>query len=169
MDTLRKEIVRTWFLNARNSISGLRDGLGGSATEPRLHDANGLICVAIAYEAYAFGTFQKHSAEKNRKEFCTRFGNVIQLSNPTDLTQAIHALYVAGEVKDMTPNSTRPPVKVLNETDLGSIMAVIYRVRSNLVHGGKDVANDRSYELIRSSFIALYYILEKALVEDGIL
>ena len=172
LDQFRKEIIKVWFNRAKKHINGTINGFGNQPIATQLFYVDGLIYCTITYEAYLFGMFAEKTVKNNRKNLDRKFGNILKDSNlPDDLKNAINELYKEtniNHIKDMSGRSRRF-VWVKNKDDLDNILDVIYRIRSNLLHGGKELSNDRNFKLIKYSFIALYRILEIILKHEGLI
>jgi len=139
--------------------------------------AENLIFCCIAYEAYAFGKFQKAQMSENRRElsqkFHSSFEQFVQNRPPKDFKGALNNLKMEIDkelLDDMTPSSTRPSLDLPDKADLDRILEIIYRVRSNLLHGGKEVDQNmqRNMTLIKSSFILLYHIMNLIMKQEGL-
>lgn len=172
MDEFRKQIIKTWMARTderyRTPTAGFDTGF---------FYADNLVFCCIAYEAYAFGKFQKARMSENRidlsKKFQTSFKEFIENNPPEDFKEAFDNLKEKIDEKpleDMTPNSNRPPLDLPNKKDLDRVLEIIYRVRSNLLHGGKEVdpAMERNMTLIKSSFIILYHVMNLILEQEGL-
>ena len=61
------------------------------------------------------------------------------------------------------------PFQISNIKDLDQVLNAVYRVRNNLLHGGKDMKETNDMTLVLCASKVLYYILEKFLSKDGIL
>jgi len=172
MDEFRKQIVKSWVNRAderyRSSFPGFDVGF--------FHAENLIFC-SIAYEAYAFGKFQKSRMSQNRSDlsiqFQSSFEQLIESSPPDDLINSLNDLKSEinrSPLEDMTPNSNRIPLDLPDKKDLDRVLEIIYRVRSNLLHGGKDVdpTINRNMILVRSSFIILYHVMNMIIREEGL-
>jgi len=171
MDKLRKQIIKNWMDRVderyRSPSPGFNIGF---------FHADNLIFCCIAYEAYAFGKFQKARMSENRRElskiFQNSFEELIENEPPTDFKESLDNLKEEIDRKpleDMTPNLNRPPLDLPNKKDLDRVLEIIYRVRSNLLHGGKEVdpAMGRNMILISSSFIILYHVINMIIRQEG--
>jgi len=69
-------------------------------------------------------------------------------------------------IPDMSPGRRSRPKTINNLRDLTQVIDSIYRVRCNLFHGGKDINEIGDIALISASGKALYYILEKFLIQE---
>ena len=67
------------------------------------------------------------------------------------------------------PPRKRPPIKINNKDNLSEIIEVIYRVRSNMIHGNKTLNSERNKILIINSFHLIYNILDHILREEEII
>jgi hypothetical protein len=159
MDPLHKEIMSTWLEQAEVVI---RDEavMRVSNFESAVKLCNGMLSCSIAYDAYRTGRWGRGQSN-NRAKFAETFNSILLSENiPTNLETAIHELHLETRerpIKDMSGEYR--PVEIKDEKNLGEILKVIYRVRSNLIHGGKELSSGRSVRLIKSSFIALFWIM----------
>jgi len=172
MDEFRKKIIKSWMEKAEDRYRSPFPGF-----DVGFFFAENLIFCCIAFEAYAFGKFQKAHISANRKElskiFQASFEELIENNPPNDLSAALNELKDEIErspLDDMTPNSNRPPLDLPDKKNLDRILEIVYRVRSNLLHGGKEVdpAFQRNMTLIRSSFIILFHIMNLILGQEGL-
>ena len=61
------------------------------------------------------------------------------------------------------------PLDIIDVKDLNEVLNAVYRVRNNLLHGGKDMKETNDMTLVLCASKVLYYILEKFLSKEGIL
>jgi len=174
MDKFRKNIIKMW-------MSRVQEKYGSTTTlsyDTDLFYADNLIFCCIAYEAYAFGRFQKAQMSENRrtlsKTFQISFKELIESNSLKDFEEALNNLKEEIDKKpldDMTPNSNRPPLDLPDKKDMDRILEIIYRIRSNLLHGGKEVnpSIQRNMTLIVSSFIVLFHIMNLILKQEGLI
>lgn len=172
MDEFRKQIIKTWMDRADERYRATSPGFNTG-----FFHADNLIFCCIAYEAYAFGEFEKARMSENRKDLSTKFQNsfeqLIENGPPENFKEALKDLKEeidAEKIADMTPNSNRPSLDFPDEKDLDRVLEIIYRVRSNLLHGGKEVnpSMQRNMRLIKSSFVLLYHIMNLILEQEGL-
>jgi len=164
MDKYRKQIIKIWMSRADERYKSPSSGY----SEGFFYSDNLIFCF-IAYEAYVFGKFQKAQMAENRRELSQSFQQLFEESinknAPDDLKEALAGLKKEidkSPLQDMTPNSTRASLELPNKKDLDRVLEIIYRVRSNLLHGGKEL-NQRDIDLIKSSYIILYHIMTRIL------
>jgi len=164
IDEFRKVIVKTWMNRAKENYSGLVDGLN-----PGLFYADGLIYTWIAFEAYCCSEFPLWKVEDRNNTFSSKFQSFFEnMEMPERLNEALSKLY-KNPIKDMRPNSRKPPIQISDKSNLKQIIDIIYRIRCNLFHGGKEMNNQRDIELVKYSFYLLYGILDRILKQEGIL
>ena len=135
----------------------IKDGL-----KPGFTEAIGLVETCVAFEAFINELLYEKSISKK----INHFSNIYQIT----LTENLAALkkWIVPLKKeldeflltDMTPNSNRRDIGIDNPEKLENIIWVIYRVRSNLVHGSKSIDSPRNEILIGNSFHFLYSFLE---------
>lgn len=171
MDEFRKQIIKTWMNRAEE-----RYGSPFYGSNIGIFHADNLIFCCIAYEAYAFGKFQNALMSKNREQLSETYQNpfeeLIESTPPTDLNESIDNLKKEidrNQIEDMTPNSNRPSLDLPDKKDLDRILEIIYRIRSNLLHGGKEVDPliERNMVLIKSSYIVLFHIMKMIIREEN--
>lgn len=161
-----RELINTFMLEAK-SKHGMSSG-----TKPEYTLAIGLVDVSICFEAFSnflmpsesdlrvkrnnFSNIYQGLFEEQRKVF-EKWGNALKKE-----------LDENGYLKDMTPNSRKPDLPIKDTNQLIEIIDVIYRVRSNLVHGSKDLKQKRDRILIENSFRILYTLLEIIFAKERI-
>ena len=172
MDEFRKQIIKSWMARAQERYRTTSPGF-----DTGFFHADNLIFCCIAYEAYAFGEFQNARMSENRRDlrdkFQFSFEELIENEPPEDFKEALDNLKEEideEQIADMTPNSNRPSLSLPDKKNLDRILEIIYRVRSNLLHGGKEVdpTMQRNMTLIKSSFILLYHIMNLILEQEGL-
>lgn len=172
MDEFRKQIIKSWMERADERYRSPSPSFGVG-----FFHAENLIFCCIAYEAYAFGELQKRKMWQNRKELSIKyqssFEEIIENNPPDDLKDALDDLKREIDrelLDDMTPGSNNPPLDLPDKKDLDRVLEIIYRVRSNLLHGGKEVdpAIERNMTLIKSSYIVLYYVMNMIIRQEGL-
>lgn len=170
MEEFRKQIIKNWMDRAEERYRSPSPGFNIG-----FFHIDNLISCSIAFEAYAFGKFQKALVGENRRELSKNFQKsyeeLIENDPPCELKEALDNLKREIDRKtleDMTPNSTRDPLDFLDKKYLDRVLEIIYRVRSNLLHGGKDVdpTINRNMILVRSSFIILYHVMNMILRKE---
>ena len=173
MDEFRKQIIKSWMEKAKNRYTSASPDFN-----PAFFFAENLIYCCIAYEAYAFGKFQKTRMSQNRNDlsnqFQSLFEQLIEDSPPDDLISSLNDIkreINRRPLEDMTPNTSRNPLDLPDRRNLDRILEIIYRVRSNLLHGGKEVdpINERNMILIRSSFIILFHVMKMIIGEENLI
>lgn len=172
MDEFRKQIIKNWMGRVDKRYKSPSPGFNVG-----FFHADNLIFCCIAYEAYAFGKFKKAQMTENRKKlsetFKTSFKEFIENDSPEDFKEALDNLKeeINKELlQDMTPNSNRQDLDLPDKKDLDRVLEIIYRVRSNLLHGGKEVdpTFQRNMTLIKTSFIVLYHVMNLILEQEGL-
>lgn len=173
MYEFRKQIIKTWMDRAEESYSSPSHGFNIC-----FFHVDNLIFCCIAFEAYAFGKFQNATMSENRqqlsKTYQNSFDELIENAPPTDLKKSLDNLKEEidrNPIEDMTPNSKRRSLDLPDKKDLDRILEIIYRVRSNLLHGGKEVdpTFQRNMTLVKSSFIVLFHLMNLILEQEGLI
>lgn len=137
----------------------IRDGIGGE-----FQFAEILINCWIAFEAYSCLRYNLDGVQARINAFCREHAQNYKTdfeSLPSDLRENLARLS-KHKVHDMRPNhSSDPPKEIKDGKNLSEIMEVIYQVRNNLFHGGKDVQDIKDRNIIEHSAIILYRLLER--------
>jgi len=169
IDPDRKELINLFMLEAKGKQSSLIDGLGKHPLPQSYRDAISLVDVSIAFEAFInILDIDEPKVSEKIKIFTEKYKDLF-LSNKESLSEEIKNLKEELEklpLKDMTPKSKRPNIKIEDEEDLEKLLKIIYRVRSNLVHGSKSLNSTRNQLLIKNSFSLLYKIVEIVLIQE---
>lgn len=87
---------------------------------------------------------------------------------PDALREALNYLHNK-PVKDMTPNMPPNPKIIIDTKNLEEVINVIYRIRCNLFHGGKEIDMSPDKEYIENAAIILYYLLSAILHKEHLL
>jgi len=163
--TFRDEIIKHFMLRAKKGL-GIRSGLD------KFKDADVLINCWIAFEAFSCDRYKKDGVGERIANFCTAFekeykNNYAKL--PDVSRENVEALSKK-TIGDMRPSHlTDKPKKITDIKDLKQVMEVIYQVRNNLFHGGKNPAgNDDDFEKVRLSANVFYQILERYFIQSGL-
>ncbi len=172
MDNDRVELIRL-FMSEAFGKQNLSDGLRKN-TNPESYDkAVGLVEVMVPFEAFITALKPREGRIwKKREYFCSTYQDFF-IAFKKSCDKWINALFA--ELKDealvdMTPPPrTRPSIKIDDKNSLSDIIKVIYRVRSNLVHGNKTLNSRRNSLLIINSFHLMYDILYHILREEEII
>ncbi len=171
LDDFREEIVRTWFRRAEEHLQGTKNGLGQYQSDPRMFYSDGLIFCSITYEALLVGKFGEPHVRDNQQALSREFGKAGWATTLSgDANDAIQELWEESNRKPVEhmADQNQPAYRISDTDNLGDVLKVIYRVRSNLFHGGKELSSERNQRLIQSSCRALYGILGWVLRKEGI-
>jgi len=172
IDHDREELIRLFMSEASNKKQ-LQNGLAKHQYPQHYIEAIGLVEVCVAFEAFmnVLDT-EEPSIWKKRKLFSEMYQDLFE-SIYKELKNEITALIEElkkESLKDMTPKPrTREPIEAADNPNLEWITQVIYRVRSNLVHGNKSVNSSRNKTLISNSFYLLYKIMDAILRKEKII
>lgn len=172
IDNDMEELIRL-FMSEASGKQNLRDGLRINRNPESYEKAVGLVEVMVPFEAF-LTTMKPNepSIQKKRAFFSATYSDFF-LTFQKSCIQWINALHDELDtqlLKDMTPPpKTRSPIKINDKKSLSNIIEVVYRVRSNLVHGNKSLNSQRNEILIINSFHLIYVILDHILREEEIL
>ncbi len=153
----RHNIIKAWMEKSKKHYE-MRDGLGGE-----FQFAEILINCWISFEAYTCIKYNLEQVRGRINAFC-RDHEIRYTDNfdklPDDLRENVTRLSKYS-IQDMRPNhQSDQPKQIIDVKDLSSVMGVIYQIRNNLFHGGKDVQNINDKNVIEYSAITLYRLLE---------
>ena len=164
---LKKDLINA-FMSEAKTKNGINKGMNNN-----YNLAIGLVDVSISFEAFINELLpSEKSIFKKREKFSTDYQLVFEQNKAVFMNWANslkRELDNNGMLIDMTPQSTRPHIGINNPDSLSEIIEVVYRVRSNLVHGSKDLTEGRSKILIENSFKFLYNLLDIILRKEGII
>lgn len=175
MDEWRKEVAVA-FMDKAKEKTGSRDGLGRiPGISEGMFYAMGLVQCFVAFEAFCSWKFGVRDAKSNQERFCQEY-IVFTKGLTKGFTTEIGTLFKELQekpLKDMgNPNKRTLQIDKLeieNHEDLFRIFRVMYRVRGNIIHGGKEMKENRNINLMKNSFNLLYKILDNVLRKEGIL
>lgn len=157
----RELIIKGFMEKAKKEIVGPRSGFDSG-----FQSASILINCWIAFEAFTCLRYNIDGVQQRINKFVEEFSEDYKKhfpKSPDELRRAIIGL-MNYSVLDMRPSHQQDlPIKIEDGKDLEQVFEVIYRVRCNLFHGGKDMQEVRDIELVHYSGIVLYYVLEKIL------
>lgn len=161
-----EELIKLFMLEASNKRQ-LRDGLGKHQYPQHYKEAIGLVEVCVAFEAFINVLYVSECRIwKKRKLFSERYQDLfvsIKEGCSTEINNLIVELKKE-PLEDMTPEPKKQdPIQAEDNQNLDWIIKVIYRVRSNLVHGSKSLNSTRNQILISNSFNLLFKIMDAVL------
>lgn len=163
----RELILKGFIEKARKEVTGLSSGMNQG-----FQSAVGLTWAWISFEAFTCGKYKKDLVKERIIDFCADFAYNYQRdyeSMPDEFKRYMVGLK-SYSILDMRPqHSTAPPRKINNVRNLKEVLEAIYRVRNNLLHGGKDMQEINDMTLVLCASKVLYYILEKVFQEEGII
>lgn len=145
----------------------LIDGLGG-----QFQFSDILISCWISFEAFTCLKYNLEYTRRRINRFCKEFRDMYaQEFDEFAGDFRRHLIQLAAcEITDMRPNHRRDPtIKINDIRKLEDVMEVIYRVRNNLFHGGKDIEKEGDRIIIQCSAVVFFRILEKFLIGQGYL
>lgn len=152
----RKEIIRIFMEEAKRK-HGIKSGF-----KPVFTEAIGLVETCVAFEAFINELLHSPSIKAKRVNFSNKYKDTL-IEHTNALEKWINPLKQELDnylLDDMTPNSTRDSIGIEDIKNLDEIIEVVYRIRSNLVHGSKSLDSQRNEILIGNSFHFLYSFLE---------
>jgi len=162
----RQNIIKTWMHKSKNKYK-IRDGLGGE-----FQFAEILINCWISFEAYSCWKYHKEYVGRRIKDFCDdhkqKYKDEFE-KLPGDLRDNLKRLSHY-QILDMRPNHELDDPKQIDDIkDLSNVMEVVYQIRNNLFHGGKDVQEIKDKNVIEHSAIFLYKLLEWIMNNENLL
>ena len=165
MDDFRREIIIAFMSKAKEN-NNLRDGLGKvPQVSEVVSDSLGLIQCFIAFESFTNGEFGKTTAKDNRIEFCSTYNDEIETAY-SSVSGEIDRIYNELQKEPLKDVSGRNPndLDFPDKKNFERLFEVMYRVRSNIIHGGKEMKLPRNVLLINCSFKIFYGIFSYILI-----
>lgn len=165
IDPNRKEIIRIFMEEAKKK-HGIRSGF-----KPVFTDAIGLVETSVAFEAFINELLpMEGSIKRKRINFSNKYKPLFikHLKVFEKWVTSLKEELDGNSLIDMTPNTRNPPLEIDSLDNLERIIEVVYRTRSNLVHGSKSLDSSRNEVLIGNSFHFLYSFLEIVFKEEEI-
>ncbi|MFQ5532111.1 MAG: hypothetical protein ACE5ES_05855 [Candidatus Nanoarchaeia archaeon] len=159
----RKDIITAFMMEAKNKIK-IRNGLDQHLFPEVVKNSMGLIQTFTAFESFANGKFPVNNATDGIKHFCKEYEDYMEEIYPS-LESFIEKIYneiQKSSLKNMA-NQNTDGLEINGKKNFEEIFNVMYRVRSNIVHGNKAIDNNRNTLLIENSFKLLYTIFEQVL------
>lgn len=161
----REEIIKNFMLRAKKGL----ENKGGTN---KFKESDVLINCWIAFEAFSCEKYKKDWVQDRIDDFCSTFGQNYK-ENYDILSETLrNSVKELGKRKfgDMRPSHlTDAPKEIGDVKDLSQVMKVIYQVRNNLFHGGKNPAgNEDDFEKVSFSANAFYFILEWSFSKEGL-
>jgi len=176
MDEFHKEILIRWYNEAEKLIPSTKL----NPTDSELVDypldkmvdlATGLIFCEMSFEAYLMGNYG-FSGSRGFSALDEKHPElIIQLKQTWEFQTILNRLIIETKnkpVSDMGPNQY-PPNFVNKKCTLKQIFTLAHRIRSNLVHGGKDIHLRRDRVLIHYGFALLFITMNKIYLDDGLI
>ena len=165
-DEYREGIVKENMQRARKDYVGLKPGFNRG----EFYAENFNRCWR-AFDAFICSEFPNNQVGKRIEAFVKQFESWYKTNYPDGLSSRFREsidIMSRYEIIDMTPHSKRKPVTISNKDNLKEVIDVIYRIRCNLEHGGKQMTEDKNIILVENGFYLLYEILEKILVKESV-
>lgn len=165
----RETTCITYYNYAKEKIGGLRNGFD------KQFFAKGLRDVWTSFDAFLGLKFPDKNNTEMRRKFSAHYQSLFEnWSMPDMFKESLKKLCELAPVRDTSPIDPRPDIPLNNLDNLFEILQLCYRVRSNLDHGGKDLENEgelgkRNRALVEHSFKVTFIILEKTLLNEGII
>jgi len=165
-DSYREGIVKENLQRARKDYVGLKPGFNRGD----FYADNFNRCWR-AFDAFINSEFPNNKVSRRIDSFVKQYENWYKADYPDKFSsrfrESVDALSETS-IQDMTPNSNRNSVIIKNKNSLREVIDVIYRIRCNLDHGGKQMSEDRNISLVENSFYLLYEIMEKVCAKEGV-
>lgn len=164
--TDRKQICLDYYYQCRKKNSGTKEGLN------RLFYAGLLREIWSAFEAFLGLEFPAHKPWKMQEDYAKEYEKVfVKWTFSTAYTDSLKELIRLSPVKDESPKNPFPPLDLSNSSSFYEIIRYLYRIRSNLDHGAKNLLSDtpegqRDRELVEHGFKVTFEILEKTLLNE---
>lgn len=165
-DKYREGIVKENMQRARKDYVGLKPGFNRG----EFYAENFNRCWR-AFDAYICSEFPNNQVGKRIEGFVKHFQSWYKTNYPDSFSDRFREsidILSQHSIKDMTPDSKRPEVSIKDKDVLKEVVDVIYRIRCNLEHGGKQMTEDKNILLVENGFYLLYEILEKILVKESV-
>ena len=165
----RETTCRTYFSLAKKKNSEPRGGLNNQFF------AEGLREIWTAFDAYLAWKFPAEHNRKMQEDYAKAYQEKFSSWPKSDkYTKSIDQLEKLVPVKDMSPITSRKDATLDDKYDLDEILYLLYRIRSNLDHGAKNLEGDtenaeRNRQLVEYGFFVTYEILERTLIEGKII
>ncbi len=172
MDEDVVELIKLFMSEASQKVN-LKKGLGKNPNPETYDKAVGLVEVMVPFEAF-INTLQPSEWRiwKKRGFFCSTYEDffVEFKDSCKDWIDSLFEELKDHQLIDMTPPpKRRDPIKINDKDNLSELIEVIYRVRSNIVHGNKTLSSVRNQTLIINSFHLIYSILDHILRKEEII
>ncbi len=165
-DNYREGIVKENLQRARKDYVGLKPGFNRGD----FYAENFNRCWR-AFDAFICSEFPNSQVRKRIDAFVKQYESWYRTNYPDNFSsrfrESVDALSIT-TIRDMTPDSKRHPVAIKDKNNLKEFVDVIYRIRCNLEHGGKQMSEDRNIFLVESGFYLLFELLEKICVKENI-
>lgn len=167
IDPIKKELILAFMKEAKRK-NDINAGFNQDYKE-----AIGLVDVSICFEAFINALLPNEpKIYLKRIKFSFDYQDFF-VENKLVFSNWVNALKKElddnGSLVNMTPQSSSPTLPINDAEKLSEIVEVVYRVRSNLVHGSKELENNRNKILIENSFRFLYTLMDMIFKKEGIL
>jgi len=165
----REQTCKTYYAKAKQICDNLDD-----RTDFQLK-AEGLRDAWSAFDAYLGWKFPAHTNREMQVNFAVHYDSQFRTWAKSDkFNNSIKWLMLLSPVKDMTPVRPSRDAVIDDPDNLDQIIYLLYRVRSNLDHGAKDLESstrhaDRNRKLVEHSLMVTYEILSNTLRIDRII
>ena len=127
-----------------------------------------LILCWSGFEAFISQKYDR-SYGNGKHIFCSEYSELFknELESYKQPVQNLYDELNRMGLEDMTPRSNRQKISINSINNLEEILTVVHRVRSNFIHGGKEMGNRRNNILLPSSFKVIYSFFELILKEEN--
>jgi hypothetical protein len=159
----RCNIIRS-EMNRANKLYGLKEELADTFQFKDIFSYSW-----TAFEAYATNKYNLPGVEDRIKAFCIDHQEDYE-ANYNNFNKEFKIYLVqlsACQIIDMRPGHTKDkPKQIRNIKKLHDVMSVIFQVRCNLTHGGKDVEKADDAHITKCAAIVFFNLLETYLMKE---
>jgi len=166
MDEFRRNILLRWYTEAINFIPSHEMNpsdvdLNNYSLEKMVELSTGLIFCEMSFEAFLMGKYDKSGSNgfiRLDREYSGYYHQWKQESAFKSLLDRLVKETRQNHVLNM--GTRRSEARYIDDSSsLSNLLYLIYRIRSNLVHGGKDIHYSRDRVLIHYGFAVLFILL----------
>jgi len=163
----RKKICLDFYSLCRNGNSGVKEGLNQFFYSELLRK------VWSSFEAFLALNFPAKKPYKMRENYSKEYeSKFFSWSFSDDYKVSLRSLITLSPVKDESPIYSSEPYFLNKTSSLCELLNYLYRIRSNLDHGAKNLLDNtslgqRDRDLVEHGFKVTFNILEKTLLYKG--
>jgi|GEM_PF-4892788 len=165
----RLEVCKQSFERVKRRLSGLRSGFDNSFSAESLRD------IWTAFDAFLGDRYPDSDNRRMQEKYAQKYHEkYVQWSKSDRFTESINGLIKLAPVKDMRPVNPGRDAILVDFADLSKLLFLLYRIRSNLDHGAKNLLGDiensrRNRALVENALNVTYELLERTLREEKII